>query len=375
MAAMLLSCASVFAQSGNTPAKGDVNEDGTVDVADIVAVIDIMKNGGGTATVGYFYLGTTKPTAENYKTLPGVVTTFTSFDAAVGATATVAAGQTLYLLCPVAWMEEKTPTLEDKDGNSISFLEEKDEVTISDYVIYKTQVWNAPNDVVLKTETPTYYWYVGQNSSDSYITADNYQLIATQSAFTTTTINMTAGNYLYIVVPADKTVRITDPAGYGVVSKYYSESHGTYRNATFTVDGYYIMRSEAGANEAWTITVLKTETPTYYWYVGQTTPTTTITEVTGANEGWHKIGTSIGTYTFASPLYNSESNPIAGSSKTNWYVAVPSTSSLSIYDSDDVNAVTNGNWTTEQQITAEGVTYNVYKSVGTYRNFNGFWVH
>ena len=152
MAAMLLSCASAFAQSGNTPAKGDVNEDGTVDVADIVAVIDIMKNGGGTATVGYFYLGTTKPTAENYKTLPGVVTTFTSFDAAVGATASVAAGQTLYLLCPAAWMEEKTPTLEDKDGNSISFLEEKDLLTISDYVIYKTQVWNAPNDVVGKAE-------------------------------------------------------------------------------------------------------------------------------------------------------------------------------------------------------------------------------
>jgi hypothetical protein len=41
MAAMLLSCTSAFAQSGNTPAKGDVNEDGTVDVADIVNVIKI----------------------------------------------------------------------------------------------------------------------------------------------------------------------------------------------------------------------------------------------------------------------------------------------------------------------------------------------
>ncbi len=123
MAAMLLSCASAFAQNGNnTPAKGDVNEDGTVDVADIVAVIDIMKNGGGTATVGYFYLGTTKPTAENYKTLLGVVTSYASIDDAVGATAIVAVGQTLYLLCPAAWMEEKTPTLEDKDGNFISFF-------------------------------------------------------------------------------------------------------------------------------------------------------------------------------------------------------------------------------------------------------------
>lgn len=126
LAAMLLMSMGAFAQSGNnTPAKGDVNNDGTVDVADIVAVIDIMKNGGGTATVGYFYLGTTEPTAENYKTLPGVVTTYTSFDDAVGTSASVAAGETLYLLCPAAWMEEKTPTLEDKDGNSISFLMRK----------------------------------------------------------------------------------------------------------------------------------------------------------------------------------------------------------------------------------------------------------
>ena len=79
------------------------------------------------------------------------MTTYTSLDDTGGATASVTAGETLYMLCPAAWMEEKTPTLEDKDGNSISFLEEKDEVTISDYVIYKTYVWNDPNDVVLKT--------------------------------------------------------------------------------------------------------------------------------------------------------------------------------------------------------------------------------
>ena len=48
LAAMLLSCTSAFAQNGNnSPAKGDVNDDGTVDVADIVNVIKIMKDGGG----------------------------------------------------------------------------------------------------------------------------------------------------------------------------------------------------------------------------------------------------------------------------------------------------------------------------------------
>ena len=47
MAAMLLVSICTFAQSG-TPLKGDVNGDGVVDVADIVAILEIMKNSGGT---------------------------------------------------------------------------------------------------------------------------------------------------------------------------------------------------------------------------------------------------------------------------------------------------------------------------------------
>ena len=41
-AAMLLVSVSAFAQSGETPLKGDVNEDGVVDVADINAIISII---------------------------------------------------------------------------------------------------------------------------------------------------------------------------------------------------------------------------------------------------------------------------------------------------------------------------------------------
>jgi len=47
-AAMLLMSVSMFAQSA---VKGDVNNDGVVDVADVAAVIDIMKNGGGVAVL------------------------------------------------------------------------------------------------------------------------------------------------------------------------------------------------------------------------------------------------------------------------------------------------------------------------------------
>ena len=74
LAAMLLSSASAFAQSGNNePLKGDVNGDGKVDVADIAAVIEIMKNGGGTGeqTTYYWYIGGIKQ--DNMENDPDVL--------------------------------------------------------------------------------------------------------------------------------------------------------------------------------------------------------------------------------------------------------------------------------------------------------------
>ena len=61
LAAVLLSSASMFAQS-NEPLKGDVNEDGVVDVADVVAVIDIIaKSQNDSETTYYWYVGETDP--------------------------------------------------------------------------------------------------------------------------------------------------------------------------------------------------------------------------------------------------------------------------------------------------------------------------
>ena len=64
---MMLFSVSANAQSNGTPIKGDVNEDGVVDIADINAIIDIMKNGGGTGgeTKYYWYVGVIPPTDPN----------------------------------------------------------------------------------------------------------------------------------------------------------------------------------------------------------------------------------------------------------------------------------------------------------------------
>jgi hypothetical protein len=149
MTTFLLSI-SAFAQNSNETLKGDVNGDGKVDVADINAVISIMKKG----EAGYFYLGTTQPTAENYKTLPDVIATYTAIGEASGASVSITVGQTLYMLCPSSWMDGMNIGIEDENGNSFSFLEAFDAATISGYSLYKTQVWNnATKLTITVTET------------------------------------------------------------------------------------------------------------------------------------------------------------------------------------------------------------------------------
>ena len=66
LAALLLSVGA-FAQNGAS-IKGDVNGDGVVDIGDINAIIQIMKNGGCAAVDNnayFFYVGLEKPTSAS----------------------------------------------------------------------------------------------------------------------------------------------------------------------------------------------------------------------------------------------------------------------------------------------------------------------
>lgn len=73
LSAMLLMSVCAFAQSGNQPLKGDVNEDGKVDVSDIVAVVNIILNGSSTPqpTTYYWYVGTEEPKSNSDLTSEG----------------------------------------------------------------------------------------------------------------------------------------------------------------------------------------------------------------------------------------------------------------------------------------------------------------
>ena len=63
-AAMLLMSVSAFAQS-DEPLQGDVNGDGKVDVADITAIIAIIKANAEPTTTYYWYVGIVPPTDPN----------------------------------------------------------------------------------------------------------------------------------------------------------------------------------------------------------------------------------------------------------------------------------------------------------------------
>jgi len=164
LAAMLLLSIGAFAQIGAT-LKGDVNGDGKIDVEDVTSVVDLILSG---KTYGYFYFGTTQPTVENYQTLSGVVASYTSIDDAIGTTASIAEGQTLYLLCPAAWVKGKRVVLENGIGTTYNFIEDADAETVSGYVIYSTQAWNEATDLTLNFEITggdEYYWYVGKDET------------------------------------------------------------------------------------------------------------------------------------------------------------------------------------------------------------------
>lgn len=118
----------------------------------------------------------------------------------------------------------------------------------------------------------------------------------------------------------------------------------------------------------------------YYWYVGQTNPST-MTEISPivsdtSSSGWRLIGTTIGTYNSSSKLYDAINNPISSNPSSNdyWYVAVPSESSLAIYDSDDVEQVSQGNFT-KSTTTINNIKYNVYKTAGTSRKFKAYYIY
>lgn len=240
LAAVLLGSISAFAQNTN-PVKGDVNEDGTVDVADLVNVIKIMKEGGG----------------------------------AVGEK-----------MC---------------------------------------------------------YWYAGTNGGNA-VTADNFTDVASRipesevPAKGSVTAN---GQYVYFVMPETKQIEsLTDGSNADVEFTY------TY------IMGYHIYKTTKPINTQINYTIVQT---VYYWYAGQTQPTSisgtpTVDDTNFTNNKWHTLNA------------NQINQTITGGTVGNsWYVAVPTTKSFKFYD----NTLTELDTTWDKQstgITINNINYDIWIS-------------
>ncbi len=113
------------------------------------------------------------------------------------------------------------------------------------------------------------------------------------------------------------------------------------------------------------------QTTTYYWYVGQTNPSTmtSISPIVTDNTspGWRLIGDTIGSYTLNSPLWDGALNSITvGATKADTYVALPN-NTLKVRDSEGDIADGFISQGTKQ---INGVTYSIYY-VPNLKIFNG----
>ena len=235
LAAVLLSCASAMAQ--NSPLKGDVNGDGKVDVADIVAILEIMKNGA--------------------KELQSIK--WASSTAVNGTTGT-------------------TPSLGD---------------------ITLTYNDGTTGTVAYNASGVTLYTDAAGNTPFSNANAGTFNVWAKYCGMTTTN---------------SKQVTLSAPV--------------------------------AG---------------TYYWYVGQTDPST-MTEISPivddlTSPGWRLIGTSLPNYSSSNMLWNGVNNSISFGGRILPYIAVPYTP-LQIWDSDGDSGM--DVWTYNGEKVINGVTYYIY---------------
>ena len=115
------------------------------------------------------------------------------------------------------------------------------------------------------------------------------------------------------------------------------------------------------------VTVHQTE---YYWYVGQTDPST-MTEISpivddDSSPGWRLIGTTLPTYSSSNLLWNGDTNNIMFSERDYYFVAVPS-ESIKIYNA--ANGSVMDSFTNISTVNISGVTYYIYPCNSKARSF------
>ena len=111
-----------------------------------------------------------------------------------------------------------------------------------------------------------------------------------------------------------------------------------------------------------------TTEPVYYWYVGQTDPST-MTEISPivtdkTSPGWRLIGTELPNYSASNKLWSGNDVITTGASLAKQYIVIPSESSACPRDGFGADASTVDIYNKLSDVTISGVTYKVYETVG-----------
>lgn len=110
---------------------------------------------------------------------------------------------------------------------------------------------------------------------------------------------------------------------------------------------------------------------TYYWYVGQTDPST-MTEISPivtdkTSPGWRLIGTELPDYSSSNKLWSGNDVITTGASLAKQYIVIPYESSACPRDGFGADASTVDIYNKLSDVTISGVTYKVYETVGRMR--------
>lgn len=211
LAAMLLMSVGAFAQN-NEPLEGDVNNDGTVDVADIVGILKIMKDGGGAVgeKMCYWYSGTNNGnavTADNFTDVASRIP-----ESEVPETGSVTAnGQYVYFVMPET---KHLESLTDGNGSAVEFTC----IVVMGYHIYKT-AGMISGMINYTIEQTIYYWYAGQTQptsmdsdpevDDTNFTVNKWHTLGNATTIGKTITGGTSGLDWYVAVPTEVGLKAT----------------------------------------------------------------------------------------------------------------------------------------------------------------------
>lgn len=138
----------------------DVNLDGVVNVADIVAIVNIIEKASSSGSgSGYFWMGTYLPTVNTFPTLggkevAGIVTTYTSLDDAMAKASRVySANEYAIVFYPSSWGTKEGLVFYDAANKKYYKIKKKDLSDFPDYTYYESKLKiGADTTITLSTE-------------------------------------------------------------------------------------------------------------------------------------------------------------------------------------------------------------------------------